>query len=415
MHTKLKSLFPLVYARYASLPVLGGVLGDLCEWLKSKGFPVSAIRRRVTAARFLDQLLRSHGIHSLTGCTPTRLKTCLPREKRWTPQIAYSLGRSLLKYLEERGELAMVPPTRAEKLLEAYREYLQRVRGLAPTSALRHAVIAGCFLRLLKYDHRSEGLAGLRLAEIDAFVTDEGRRVGRITMQKIAGVLRSFLNFLAAPGETPPGLAAHVESPRRFRGERLARALPWDQVLLLLRGIDRSTLKGCRDYAMLLLIATYGLRAAEVAALKLDDIAWRSRVIRVPRPKVGTPLDVPLTDEVATALLDYLRFRGHDERSRRLFLRVRAPQGAIESTAVCDVFDVWAKRAGLAIPTLGGTHCLRHSLAMHLLRQRTPVKTIGDLLGHRSVESTGIYLRLQVVDLREVALPLPTSAREVRS
>lgn len=339
----------------------------------------------------------------------------MPRQKRWTPQIAYSLGRSLLEYLQGRGELATVPPTPAEKLVEAYRDYLRRVRGLAPTSALRHAVIAGRFLRLLKYDHRSEGFGGLRVAEIDAFVTDEGRRVGRITMQKVAGVLRSFLNYLAALGEAPPDLAAHVESPRQFRGERLARALPWDQVLSLLRSIDRSTLKGCRDYAMLLLIATYGLRAAEVAALNLDDIAWRSRIIRVPRPKVGTPLVVPLTDEVATALLEYLRSRGHDERYRQLFLRVRAPKGAIESTAVCDVFDAWAKRAGLALPTLGGTHCLRHSLAMHLLRQRTPVKTIGDLLGHRSVESTGIYLRLQVDDLREVALPLPASTREVRS
>jgi integrase/recombinase XerD len=156
---------------------------------------------------------------------------------------------------------------------------------------------------------------------------------------------------------------------------------------------------------MLLLIATYGLRVSEVASLDLDDIQWRARVVRVPRPKVGTPLALPLTDEVATALVAYLRHRSGKTGERRLFPRVRAPRGPVQSTAVCDAFDVWAARAGVHAPGLGGPHCLR---AVHLLRQGTPLKTIGDLLGHRSVESTGIYLHLQVEDLRDVALSLPT-------
>ena len=132
-------------------------------------------------------------------------------------------------------------------------------------------------------------------------------------------------------------------------------------------------------------------------------------MIRVPRPKVGAPLAVPLTDEVGTALLAYLRHRTKGASSRRVFLRVRAPNGPIEPTAVTDAFDFWAERAGLRVPGLGGPHCLRHGLAMHLLRQDTPLKTIGDLLGHRSVESTGVYLRLQLTDLRDVALPVPAS------
>jgi site-specific recombinase XerD len=279
-------------------------------------------------------------------------------------------------------------------------------------------VLTGDFLRFLKYDDRSDGVHGLQVAEIDAFVADAGRRVGRITMQKVAAILRSFLRFLAAHGEAPTGLDRHVESPRHYRGERLVRALPWNTVRSLLRAIDRSTLKGRRDYAMFLLIATYGLRVSEVAGLDLDDIAWRARVIRVPRPKIGTPLAVPLTDEVATALLDYLRARCPETTHRRLFLRVRVPRGPIKSTAVCDAFDAWAAHAGLHFPALGGPHCLRHSLAMHLLRQGAPLKTIGDLLGHRSVESTGVYLRLHVEDLRDVALPLPMTVRqtpEVRS
>ena len=412
----LTSLFPLTHARYSSLPVLGGVLEKLCVWLEARGFPSNAIRRRVVVAPFLDQFLRRRHVGSLRACTAAHLRACLPREKRWTPVIAYALGQSLLVYLQERGELSSTAPTPSERLIGTYRGHLEQVRGLAPTTVQRHAALAGGFLGFLKYDDRPDGVHGLRVAEIDAFVADAGRRVGRITMQKVAAILRSFLRFLAAHGNAPTGLDRHVDSPRYYRGERLVRALPWDTVLSLLRAIDRSTLKGSRDYAMLLLIATYGLRVSEVAALDLDDIAWRARVIRVPRPKIGTPLAVPLTDEVATALVEYLRHRCPKTTHRRLFLRVRAPRGPIRSTAVCDAFDAWAGRAGLRFPSLGGPHCLRHSLAMHLLRQGTPLKAIGDLLGHRSVESTGVYLRLHVEDLRDVALPLPTAvSSEMRS
>jgi integrase len=323
----------------------------------------------------------------------------------------------LLNYLEERRDLASTPPTASERLIDCYRQHLERVRGFAPSTIRRHAVLADDFLRFLRYDDDLQRLSRIQAIDLENFVAEAGTRVGRITMQKVIAIMRSFLRFLAASGGAPVGLDRHLDSPRHHRGERLVRALPWDDVLSVLRAIDQLTLKGCRDYAMLLLIATYGLRRSEVSSLEVDDIQWRARVIRVPRPKVGTPLVVPLTDEVATALVAYLRHRAGESSKRQLFLRVRAPRGPIQPTAVGDAFDFWAARAGVRVPGLGGPHALRHGLAMHLLRQGTPLKTIGDLLGHRSVESTGIYLRLQVEDLRDVALPLPTrdACSEVRS
>ena len=412
----LTSLFPHTHTRYSSLPVLGGVLEDLCVWLEARGYPPSAIGRRMEAAPFLDECLRQRQIQSLSGCTAAQLRACLPRQKRWTPQIAYTLGRSLLKYLEEQGDLASTPPTPSERLIHAYREHLERVRGLAASTIGQHAGLAGDFLHFLRYDDDRHRLPQVRGVDLEAFVAHASARVGRITMQKVIAILRSFLRFLAVSGETPAGLDRHLDSPRHHRGERLVRALPWNDVLSLPHAIDRSMVNGCRDYAMLLLIATYGLRVSEVASLDLDDIQWRARVVHVPRPKVGAPLALPLTDEVAAALVAYLRHRSGEAGERRLFLRVRVPRGPVQPTAVCDAFDVWVARAGVNAPGLGGPHCLRHALAMHLLRQGTPLKTIGDLLGHRSVESTGIYLRLQVEDLRDVALPLPPrdSSSEVR-
>jgi integrase/recombinase XerD len=411
-------LFPRAHIRYASLPVLGPILKELSAWLHARGFPLSAVRRHLEAAPFLDRHLRRRHLRSLSGCTAARLQACLPRQPRWRPQTAYALGRSVLVFLRERGDLTECPPTRAEQLRDAYREYLDRVRGLAARTIRHHARVTGDLLRFLTYEQRAQGLQDLRVAEVEAFVVTSGARLSRITMQSTVAILRSFLRFLATRGEAPAGLDRHLESPRQYRGERLVRALPWDAVQTLLQTIDRSTPKGRRDYAMFLLIATYGLRASEVAALDLEAIVWRARVIHVPRPKIGTPLAVPLTDDVATALLEYLRGQARNSAQRRLFLRVRVPRGPITAATVGDAFDVWARQAGVRVPTLGGPHCIRHALAMHLLRQGTPLKTIGDLLGHRSVESTEHYLRLHLDDLRDVALPLPTAvtrpAAEVR-
>ena len=405
----LTSLFPRAHARYASLPLIGPVLEALCVWLHTKDYPANAIRRRITGAPLLERWLRRRDIHSLQECTASQLKACVPKPRRWTAHMAHALARSLAQYLTERGELACAPPSPTAQLIATYRTYLEQVRGLAPATVNRSATISADFLHCLDYDQHPQCLGQLDVAQIDTFMTKTGQRMGRISMQKVAAVLRSFLKCLATEGKIPPGLEEHIESPRHYRGERLPRALPWDDVLRLLRSVDRSTSKGRRDYAMLLLIATYGLRAGEVAHLELDDIAWRDGHIRIPRPKVGTPLLFPLTDEIASALLAYLRDDRPHSTHRRVFLGVREPVGPIESTAICDAFDAWVARAGIRLPHLGGTYCLRHAVAMHLLRQATPIKTIGDLLGHRSVESTGIYLRLDVEDLRDVALPLPSA------
>jgi integrase/recombinase XerD len=182
------------------------------------------------------------------------------------------------------------------------------------------------------------------------------------------------------------------------------------EIRTFLAAIDRSTPKGRRDYAMFLLIATYGLRTCEVAALRLEHFEWRACRIRVPRPKVSTPIVLPMTDEVGAALLDYIQHARPDLAHREVFLQVRSPVRPITAKTVTNAFQAWTRHGALPIPYLG-PHCIRHSLAVHLLRQRTSLKAIGDLLGHRSAESTCVYLRLQVDDLRDAALDLP---REVR-
>jgi len=229
-------------------------------------------------------------------------------------------------------------------------------------------------------------------------------------MQHTVSHLRGFLRFLAAQGVVRPGLDQQIDTPRLYRFEQLPRALPWERIAAFLESIDRSTPLGLRNHAMFFLMAAYGLRRSEIAALTLDDIKWRARSIRIAPQKNGCELVLPLTDNAATVLLEYLRRGRPVSHLRQLFLHMRAPAGALTPSAVTEAFRMAIKKSGVKIP-VQGPHCLRHSHAAHLLRQGTPLKTIGDLLGHRMADSTWVYLRLATDDLREVALPIPQEAR----
>ena len=150
---------------------------------------------------------------------------------------------------------------------------------------------------------------------------------------------------------------------------------------------------------MLYLMAAYGLRCGEVVALTLDDVEWRAGKLHVWQGKTKNKLVLPLTDEAGDVLHRYLKNYPRREGRRELFLRLIAPFRPLHSTSVHDILNHWIQRSDLGIATQG-THVLRHSLACRLLHQGVPLKTIGDTLGHRDIESTGAYLRLAIDDLR---------------
>jgi len=178
-------------------------------------------------------------------------------------------------------------------------------------------------------------------------------------------------------------------------------ALPWDQVSALLAVVDRHEPNGRRNYAMLL-IATYGLRGCEVRALRLGDIDWAHDEIVIFAPKTGRRRRLPLTRPAGEAVLDYLLEERPRSPHREVFLSSRPPHGPLRSK-----INPWLGRqlekAGIVTPRRGA-HVLRHSLAVHLLRSGETLKSIGDLLGHRSPDTTFIYTKLHVEDLRMVAL-----------
>lgn len=390
-------------------------------WLLKRGYSTDRAREYFRAAPRLARQLQQRGVRSLSGLTRARLLACAPADSQADPDLA-ALVRQFDRYLD--AELLLFPPRAVsglEQRLTAYTTYLAQVRGFACSTCTYHRRTVTEFLTHVGYEKTPTRLAALTGRDLETFLCAVGPRQTRASLQHVVSHLRAFLRYLASAGEIPAGLETQIDTPRVYRGEQLPRALPWDTVQALLKAIDRTTPMGRRDYAMLLLIATYGLRACEVVTLTLDDVEWRARRLRIPQRKTRASLWLPLTDDVGTALLEYLRhgraalalrrqrvpFRGGPPPTyRELFLRHRTPVGVLKPTAIGEAFQAWSKRSGLAIP-FHGPHCLRHSYAVYLLRSGISLKTIGDLLGHRTLESTCVYLRLAVEDLRDVALDLP--------
>jgi site-specific recombinase XerD len=419
----LLDLYPKVHCRYTSLPIIGPTLDGYGTWLLKQGYSTDRVRDHLRAARRLASRLEKRHVGSLTELTRSQLRACRPSDSQEDPNLA-GLVHRLDQYFDT--ELALFPkpaPTLLEQRVTAYTTYLEQVCGFTHSTCKYHRWTVTEFLAHLGYEKCPTRLAALTGRNLESFLSAVGPRQTRGSLQHIVSHLRGFLRFLVSRGEIPPGLEKQIDTPRVYRGEQLPRALPWDTVRALLKAIDRTTPMGLRDYAMLLLIATYGLRACEVVALTLDDVEWRMARLRIPQRKTRSALWLPLTDEVGTALLDYLRrgraalavrrrrvpFQANASHAHReLFLRHRTPNGVLKPTAITKAFQAWSKRSGLAIP-FRGVHCLRHSYAVYLLRSGLSLKTIGDLLGHRSFESTCVYLRLAVDDLREVALNLPAN------
>lgn len=407
----LEQLFPKAHRRYLSLLLLGPILDGYDDWLAIKQYTRRTRRQYLRMSIRVDGYLRERGRKQITDLSVDDLQDLWTQYHLNVP-CARSLGgtiRTITSFLSEKGLLkpaGPAQPTPFDPYLQPYEAYLRDIRGFTPSTIHHHLLTATQLLIHLLGKVPGVILAELNAARIESFLTHLAKDRGRGTMQHEVAHVRSFLRFLAITGAVPAGLDEQIDTPRAYRPRPPVRALAWETVETLLQRIDRTSFMGLRDYTMFLLMTHYGLRPSEIVDLTVDDIAWRQREIRIIQRKTGYPLYLPLTDQVGTALIEYLRKRPRNLDYRQLFLRVRAPVGALKPTAVTEAFQHWVSVSALPIP-FQGPYCLRHSYAVHLLRLGVSIKIIGDLLGHRMTESTATYLRLSLKDLREVALPLP--------
>ena len=215
--------------------------------------------------------------------------------------------------------------------------------------------------------------------------------------------LRMFLGYLLREQLLTRDLRPAVEAPRTYRLAALPRSISWDEVRRLLEVVDQRTPLGKRDYAILLLLVTYGLRAREVVALTLDDLDWQYERIRVPERKAGHSTAYPLSPLVGEAVVEYLRHGRPETSERTLFLQAHAPYAPLTWVAISQRSARYLRKAGIAVPR-AGSHTLRHTCVQRLVDAGFDLKTIGDYVGHGSPSATIVYTKVDIEALRAVAL-----------
>lgn len=395
-------------SRYRNLPVVGPVLNELLAWLRRHGYCESTIRNHVVRIARLCRWLQRRCGPSLRGLSQSDLRAAYEHfRKRW---IAVACAARVLgRFLTEQQLLRLEreqPLSHADRQLQSFGAYLREVRGVSPSTVLGHSRRIRAFLQFLKIEKQPSAVRRVSPDQIDAFLCQAAKANNRFSMQQIVGSLRTFLRWQHAQGLLRHPLHQRIDTPRTYRLEQLPRAWPWKQVLALLRSIDGSTPGGLRDFTLLYLAASYGLRSGEVVRLTMDDIDWRAGTLKIRQTKTKQTLLLPLSEESRAVLARYVSAARPSSARRELFLRRKAPAGPLAPTAVHDILERRIALSGLQLPLLG-SHALRHSLAVHLLQQGVCLPAIGAALGHRNSESTGIYLRLAIEDLRAVGLPVP--------
>jgi len=286
-----------------------------------------------------------------------------------------------------------------QEILAGYREYLRR-RGLADSTVRSHLRWVS---RFLDFRHAS-GMDGneIEMSEIDGFLGVWLPSLSRRSRSIPVAMMRRFLRFLYREGITDRNLADLVIGVRIYRNECLPKGLKRSEVIKVLNQVDRESEHGLRDYAIMILFATYGIRASEILCLKLADFDWENDAIRFYRPKTRDHLDLPLLAEAGNAVIDYIRRERPRVTSPELFVFPQKEKLA----KVIAIARRYFKKAGIEVSG-NVTKVFRHSLAMEMVSQSVPFKLISDALGHQNNESTYVYAKTDIAKLREAALCPP--------
>lgn len=218
------------------------------------------------------------------------------------------------------------------------------------------------------------------------------------------------MRFLITEGVVRTGLDGIIPGVRQWKLASLPRALTRGEVQQVLDAVDTSTDVGARDHAILLLLSRLGLRAGEVAALRVPDVDWREGCLRIQPGKTGRERRLPLPQEVGTALVQALKGRPANVARDVVFVRARPPHRILTASAITAVAQRALRRADVPL-TRRGAHAFRHTVASQLVQHGVSMKAVADILGHAELETTAIYAKLDVTTLLTVTLPWPGGAR----
>jgi site-specific recombinase XerD len=364
------------------------VIADFSGWLEGKEIAVRKI-----GDDDVDRFLR--------------LRQRQKRVRRGDPTAL----KRMLAMLREKGVVKREPAASnaPAKVTAEFQQYLLHERRLSPATLRNYVPVIEQFLSE-SFGDETTNVRLLCASDVTKFVVRQAHRLSPVQAGLVVTALRSFFRYLRHRGKVSIDLSGCVPTVSNWSLSTLPRFIPTNDVESILKCCDRKSSVGRRNYAILLLLARLGLRAGEVVGLTLDDIDWNAGQITI-RGKGGRSVPLPLAADVGAALAAYLRKDRPRCVSRRAFIRHRAPLiGFANASAISTLVMRAIKHAGVE-SAHKGAHVLRHSLATTLLRQGGSLDEIGELLRHKSPNTTAIYAKVDVTALHTLALPWPGCGR----
>ena len=382
-------------------------------WLSDQGYAARTVHRLVPLIRRFGEIswdLGARNLNDLPAHVEPFIEIWMREHKRRSTKkrSRSSVCRDLRSSVEKFLKIVVPDYTgNSKKKREpfsnhapAFFSYLRNERGLGEISIARYFLH---LRRLEKYFAKISlgDLYDLSPVILSSFMCDISRSLGKWGMRELCCVLRVFFRYLYQERIITRDLSPTIELPLIYRLSDIPRSISWGEVSLLLEAVDRRTPTGKRDYAILLLLVAYGLRAREVSKLTLDDIDWKRERLYIIGRKAGQSTAYPLSVSVGDAIIDYIKHGRPETQGRHLFFRAYAPRTSITHGAISTLASLYIRRAGIQI-TRPGSHTLRHTCAQRLVDANFSFKLIGDYVGHRSLSSTEIYTKVDIEALRKV-------------
>jgi integrase len=371
----------LRFAAKARRPDFSDELAE--KFLASQGIPLAGPAAS-SRAHVLRTVMWMLSVFSRDGCFPRR--RCIPDRVPLMPAMAAALER-YVRFRMDRFGTSPSTITRCRNTLTSFFHFL-RARGV-------------------------EEPARISGSDLSAFVRSRGHLEPR-TVAYDTYALRSFLRVGFALGSLPVDLAPYVPKVRIRNHGNIPTIWKATDVDAVLKAVDRESPVGKRDFAILILASRLGMRAGDIRALKLENIDWRRVCLCFRQAKTGSALELPLADEIAEALIDYLRGGRPPTEYREVFVRAKAPFVPFSATGnLYDILEKYRRMAGVSLPARArrGLHSLRHSVASRLLSSGVALEEISSILGHRSLDATRVYTSVDIDALRTAALDVDEESR----
>jgi len=322
-------------------------------------------------------------------------------------RLRYSINR-FTDYLGQKGLFdPLVQAPIYQELLDDYLEWLRHYQHAADGTLEVRAHSITRFLQWLGPQATAQGLGSLTPERIETFFLSYAQAMGRSARRSMQSALRTFLRFCLHQGYVQHPLDRAVPILRTYKLSTVPRGLSEEQARRVIDSVDCSTATGRRDYAILQLLHTYGVRGGQVRALRMEDIHWAHNQILFRASKNGKDSVLPLSLEVGQSLLDYLRQARPRCSYPQVFITCRAPYHPLpHSSSLSAIVNRYIRAAGINVPSRGA-HAFRHGFATRMVNKGYSLKAVADVLGHRHLSTTFIYTKVDFNALKQVALDWP--------